>query len=121
MVGHNDHSKNYMAGEQKKDKKGGMGGMLAAGIGGAGLGALAGHALSDNSDDGTSKPELRMIRLTRMQNTMAAQHPTTQLQLLVVMATEHRLLLVNQESLRSNIIRSCLPVNALRSMKLVRM
>jgi hypothetical protein len=50
--GHDEHQRSYYGGVQAHEKKGpGMGTVVAAGIGGAAVGALAASAL-DDSDDG---------------------------------------------------------------------
>jgi hypothetical protein len=50
--GHDEHQRAYYGGVQSQEKKGsGMGKVVAAGIGGAAVGALAANAL-DDSDDG---------------------------------------------------------------------
>ncbi|KAK5449516.1 hypothetical protein LTS15_008591 [Exophiala xenobiotica] len=52
MQGHGEHSREYYTPGSAGQKKGpGMAGMVAAGLGGAALGAIAGHALGDSDSD----------------------------------------------------------------------
>ncbi len=68
-AGYGDHTaRDYGAPVQDKDKKkksSGFAGIAAAGVGGAALGALAGHALSDSSDDGERNPK-RILLITTL-------------------------------------------------------
>jgi len=63
--GHGEQTRDYYAApgevaKEKKDTKGpGIGGMVAAGVGSAALGALAANALSDSSDDGEEMEALK--------------------------------------------------------------
>lgn len=59
--GHGDNARDFYGGDhqtdkkdkkEKKDKGHGTGALLAAGAGGLAVGALAGAALADDSDDG---------------------------------------------------------------------
>lgn len=139
VAGHDEHARDFYGAnpgqekgkdkeKDKKDKGSNTGKLVAAGVGGAALGALAASALSD-SDDGTissmhfPEPTSSLYqKLTLSQTTTAApplmaHHP--QELAMGVMALHHQLP-HHRQSLLSNITPNCHLVSGLRCKKHVR-